>query len=302
MNSSRRVLLLGAGGFVGPWIARALRDQGFAVTGLTRRSVPAEPRVHFVTCDITVPGAVRNWVEKADAVIFNAAYIPKNYADPSEAQACLRTNALAVLDVLAAKPPAFVYISTGQGYLPVAGLARESDAIFPAARATYYLGSKLLGELYTEHYRLQHQIPAAILRLGALYGPSLQTGMIATFMRELAGGNSVLLQDGGRFSSDLTYVEDIGAAVTETLESGAAGIFNIGSGRATSALKAARVVAQVIGAADALITVAPARAGLPSGFAALDITRAREKLGFVPTSLEQGLAATWANRREDERG
>lgn len=288
-------MLIGAGGFVGPWIARALTRHGFSVIALTRRPVPQEQGVRAIIGDITVPGTVAEWIASADAVVFNAGYLPKNYADPAEADACVRTNALAVLNVLASKPRTFVYISTAQGYAPLERAATESDAIFPAARATYYLGSKLLGELYVEQYRLAHKLPATTLRLGALYGPNLKTGMIANFVRQAGSRAPIVLQDGGRFSSDLTYVADVGEAVAQAVLREASGIFNIGSGCRTSAIAAAGLVVRLLEADPASITVAPAGPGPAPGFNALDITRARRELGLMPTSVDFGLAATVKN-------
>lgn len=288
-------MLIGAGGFVGPWIAQALTRHSFGVVALSRRPVPERLGVCAITGDITVPGTVADWIAGADAVVFNAAYLPKDYADPLEADACLRTNALAVLNVLASRPRAFVYISTAQGYAPLERAATELDAIFPTAHATYYLGSKLLGELYTEHYRLAYKLPVTTLRLGALYGPNLKTGMIANFIRQANSGAAIVLQDGGRFSSDLTYVADVGEAVAQTVLRKVSGIFNVGSGRRTSAIEAAGLVVRLIEADPASITVNPAGLGPAPGFNALDISRACRELKMVPTPVNEGLASTIKN-------
>ncbi len=291
MGRPPKVLLIGCGGFVGPWIGRALLSHDFEVTGLARR-VPVIAAFRTAQADVTSPGAVDEWVKWADAVVFNAGYLPKNYADAGEAEACVRTNALAVLAVLAARPARFIYISTGQGYSPTSAPASETDPLFPSARASYYLGSKLLGDLYTEHYRIAHGVATAVLRVGALYGANLQSGMVATFIRQARAGQSIRLQDGGRFSSDLTWVGDVGEAVARALKREVVGLFNIGSGRATSAREAAHILVQALSGDSSLIQVEPERERPSPVFPALNIERARRELGFEPTPVEQGLSET----------
>jgi nucleoside-diphosphate-sugar epimerase len=296
MGPRPKVLLIGCGGFVGPWIGRALLRHEFEVMGLARR-VPASAGFCTAQVDVTAPGALDEWVKRADAVVFNAGYLPKNYADIAEAEACLRTNALAVLAVLATRPARFVYISTGQGYCPTSTPARETDPLFPSARASYYLGSKLLGDLYTEHHRVVHGLATTVLRLGALYGANMRSGMVATFIRQSRAGQSIRLQDGGGFSSDLTWVGDVGEAVAQAVKREVVGVFNIGSGRATSAFEAAHIIVQTLSGDSSLIEVEPRREKSLLGFPALNVDRARRELGFAPTPVDQGLsetARTWS--------
>lgn len=298
MTSRGRVLLVGAGGFVGPWLARGLCEAGWSVTGLSRRSIGAalpESVYRSVHADITDIASCRGWMDEADAIVFNAAYIPKNYAAVDEAETCLRVNALAplaVLQALAERPRPFLYISGAQGYAERDVPARESEALFPAHHATYYLGSKLLGDLYTEHHRLMHGIPAAVLRLGALYGPGLRTGMVASLIAQARRGGPVALQNGGKFASDLTYVGDAAQALTAALARGATGIFNIGTGRRTSALDAARLVIGSLGSDPNILSIEPPVSTAPTGFAALDIAHARAELGFTPTYVSEGIRQT----------
>ena len=298
MISGGRVLLVGAGGFVGPWLARGLCAAGWRVTGLSRQSTGAtlpEPDYRTVHADITDIASCRGWMDEADVIVFNAAYIPRNYAAIDEAEICLRVNALAplaVLNALTERPRPFLYISTAQGYAERDEPARESEALFPARHAAYYLGSKLLGDLYTEHHRLMHGIPAAVLRLGALYGPGLRTGMVASLIGQARRGGPVVLQNGGKFASDLTYVGDAAQAATAALARGATGIFNIGTGRRTSALDAARLVIDSLGSDPNILRIEPLVGAAPTGFAALDIVHARAELGFTPTLVSEGIRQT----------
>ncbi len=293
----QKLLLVGAGGFVGPWLARAALAAGWAVTGLSRRATDIYgPGYIAVAADATDVVACRPYVEAADAVIYNAAYIPANYSDATEAADCLSVNAqapLAMLGLLAARPRPFVYISGAQGYVAAGRPASEGDPVFPSGHAPYYLSSKLLGDIFTEHYRLVHGVPTAVLRFGSLYGPGLKRGMVAHFVEQARTGRRITLQNGGRHQADLTFVGDAGFAVTAVLERRAEGIFNIGSGCATSTLEAAQLVATAAGRSYDILEIEPiGKTTENSGFAALNIARAKRELGYEPTTPAAGLDRT----------
>jgi UDP-glucose 4-epimerase len=229
-------------------------------------------------------------------VVYNAAYIPTNYGDPKEAELCLRVNALAplaILSLLATRPRPFLYLSGAQGYQPEGRLATESDRFFPSGHATYYLASKFLGDIYTEHYRGAHNLPTTTLRIGSVYGPGQQRGMITHFVEQARSGKRICLKNGGLHQADLTFVPDVGAAVVAVLQSKAVGIFNIGAGCATTALDAARLVLSSAGQSDNLLEIEPVTAPASTyGFAALDIAKAKVEIGYVPTPPSVGIQRT----------
>jgi UDP-glucose 4-epimerase len=298
MSAARsHLLLVGAGGFVGPWLARAALGAGWSVTGLSRRATANYgPGYTHIAVDATDSAACRPWLAEADAAIYNAAYIPTDFASPAEAEACWRHNAqapLALLQQLVGRSCPFVYISSAQGYIASGRPALECDPVFPSAHAPYYLSSKLLGDIHTEHFRLKHGVPTAVLRLGSLYGPGLHRGMISHFVGQALAGRPITLTDGGRHQADLTFVGDAGSAAIAVLERRAKGIFNIGSGCATSARTAAQLVLAAAGRLDDLMGRELCdKLDEASGFAALNITRARSELGYAPTSSADGLART----------
>lgn len=292
---SRNLLLIGAGGAVGPWLARAVLDSGWTVIGISRR-----PTADYGTGYRHLLADARNLstyaaaLESCDAIIYNAAYIPENFSDPREAGLCLRVNAetpLAILDMLAGQPRPFVYISSAQGYQSMDQPVNEDAAVFPSGHAAYYLASKLLGDLYAEHHRLMHHVPSAVLRLGSIYGPSMRRGMIAHFIEQAAAAHPIVLKNGGRHRADLTYLGDVGAAAVAVLQREAQGIFNIGSGCTTSALDAALQICAASDRSDALLQVEAPQEPV-TGFAALDVSRACREIGFVPTLPSVGLPLT----------
>lgn len=299
MNAKRKLLIVGAGGFVGPWLARAATAAGWSVSGLTRREAATTdlPDYRPLVAD-AADARCRDWVDEADAVVFNLAYIPANASSAAEAAACLQANSLLLLtylDWICARPRPLVYISGGQGYHTDRELASEKDPLFPSGPAVFYLGSKLLGDLYAEHYREVRDLPVTILRAGSLYGPGQKRGMVARFVTQARSNEKIVLQDGGRHKADLTFVADVGQTMVAALDRCALGIFNVGSGKATSALDAGTLILDALGKSTEMLEVKPGTSTvLPKGFAALDVTRARVELGFVPTAPEAGLRRTVA--------
>lgn len=291
------VLLVGAGGFIGPSVREALLAGGWDVVGISRTGgTTSSTRYTAVAADGTATDVCGMWIDAADAVVYNAAYIPVAHSVPAEAELCLRVNALAplaYLERMASRPRPFVYVSGGQGYCVEGRLAREDDLFLPTGHASFYLSSKLLGEIYTEHYRTVHGLPSAVLRVGSVYGPGQIRGMIAQFVRRALAGDIIVMQDGGEFRSDLTFVGDVGKAVVAVLNRHATGVYNIGSGQSTTALAAAKLVMAAAGGDDTRLRVEPRTAPIKNmGFCALDVTRARTELHYCPMSVNDGIPRT----------
>jgi len=208
----------------------------------------------------------------------------------------LRVNSLGTLALLRASIAVgvqhFVLFSSGNVYRAGHDAARESDPAFPSARAPYYLVSKLCAEVYADHFGQQHPLAVAIARLSSVYGPGMgAVGMVPGFAARLRSGERLSVQNGGQYRCDLVHVDDVVAAAQRLIATGLCGTFNIGSGRATTSLEVARLLADLLHRDDALIHVEPATGGAAaSGFAALDIARARGELDYSPRPLRDGLA------------
>ena len=134
-----------------------------------------------------------------------------------------------------------------------------------------------------------------VLRFGNVYGPrqlaKLEGGVVAIFMDRLRVGESVRIFGDGEQERDFVYVGDVvDAILASTGRDG--GVFNVGTGQATSVNTLFETVRRVAGS-DAEAEYADARAGdlLRS---VLDISRTERELGWRPqTTLEEGLRLTW---------
>jgi UDP-glucose 4-epimerase len=167
---------------------------------------------------------------------------------------------------------AVVFVSTG-GAIYGEGADRElpfgEDS--PLVPEAPYGQSKLAGEGYVGFYRRMHGLAAISLRLGNVYGPRQdplgEAGVIAIFCGRLRDGSRPTVFGDGHQTRDFIYVDDVVAAMlcaSERLRSGTEGIadvYNVGTGRETTVLELAEMLASIGGRDDFEPEMAPPRAG-----------------------------------------
>lgn len=285
-----KIAVTGASGFIGKHIVRLLAERGHTPVALVRSpGAEAETRAFDLLDASTFAPAVSG----AEAVIHCAAYLPKNYADPDEARRCMDANALATLELLRTAASSgvrrFVYFSSNV-YRQSASAVTEESPTYPVSHAPYYMMSKLTGEVWAEHFGRTSAMATVSLRVASVYGPGLGRGMIPTFVGKLLANERITLKDGGRFRSDLVDVADIAMLAALGAERDVRGIFNAGSGSTSSALEIVTALREILGVKSDIVDVEPANEGnAPLGFPALDITKARESLGYAPTPIDVSL-------------
>lgn len=142
-----------------------------------------------------------------------------------------------------------------------------------------------------------YDLPTVALRYFNVYGPrqalsNPYTGIAAIFGGRLLNGQPPLIFEDGRQTRDFTHVSDIVQANLKALESDRADFqsINVGTGRSTSVLQMAHLLADGLGVNVEPEVVGKFRTG-DIRHCVADISRARDLLGYEPTvSLEQGIA------------
>ena len=289
-----RVAVTGAGGQLGALVQRRLSEAGHEVNAFST-SLPLSATGQVVRWSADEP-----WQHTADSlrgthvVVHAAAHIPRVLDDPSEALRCVEVNAIGTLNLLRAGASAgverFVYVSSANVLSP-RGDRVDEDAPVGGEHAPYYLGSKVLGEVYVRGAMVRG-LSAVIVRPSTIYGPGLERGVLWSFATRLRARQPIRVADGGRFRSDFVWRDDVASVVSACAMDRRNGALNVGSGHATSILEVAQMLCEVMHADPSLITVDPPPPSAdmrPSGFAAVDITRAQEWFAYAPTPLRQGL-------------
>ncbi|MBY0430655.1 MAG: NAD-dependent epimerase/dehydratase family protein [Rhodospirillales bacterium] len=215
----QRVVILGAGGFVGGAILARLRAEGIA----------AEPVSH-AALDLTAEDAataLRGLLRAGDSLAFVSARAP------ARTPALLTLNVRMAETVCAAVAGAgldhLLYISSDAVYADDAALVSER---IPAAPGSPHGVMHLARELMLK----SAGVPMAILRPSLLYGsrdPHNGYGP-NRFLRQAGAGQSITLFGEGEEQRDHVAVEDLAELALRALKHGSVGVLNVATGRSAS--------------------------------------------------------------------
>jgi len=286
-EAAPRVGMTGASGFLGKAVARALPAHGLEFLSLGANA-DRPWRAEWP------PDRMEPAVSGLEVLIHAAAHVPRDMRNPAEAEACLRVNALGTLALAQAARAAgvrrFVFVSTAN-FIERRQASIEDDALpgrHPLA-APYYLTSKLIAETYVMA-TAGKDMEAQIIRPSAIYGPGMSAGIVSVMLNRLRDGEPVVLHDGGRHAADYVFVDDVADLIATAASSSLVGHLNAGSGVASDLHDVAKAARAIFPDSPSTVTVEAAQPGRPpSGFSALDLTRARAAFDYRPRSLVQGM-------------
>ena len=294
----KRVLLTGATGFIGKRILRLLVERAEEVVAIVhRRSIASTLKatnVKVVSANLQNAEELRRILEGCHAVCNAAGFIPSDYESWEDLDRCVESNAVSVarLAQLASKVHAlrFVHLSTAALYGFATRPLLEDSPIYPAGRATCYLGTKLLGELLIEDMRRRGDLNAFTLRIASCYGPEMsERSVLKAFVGQAQARLPIRVKGSGTATSDFVYVDDVAEAVLLALQGGEPGIYNIGSGKTHTIRQLAEHVHRTYSDHRLSVIVEKPKEESHPGFAPLNIAKARKAWGFSPRTLRVGL-------------
>lgn len=292
------VLVTGISGFIGRHVAARLATAGYDVVGLTH-SAALPPQIaslcsRVISGDLADPLVLERALDGVAGICHLAAYLPSDYADPAEAAACLTVNALGTLELARAALRGgvrrMVYASASNAYLPAAEPVTEAHPVWPTGHAPWYLTSKVAAEYYLEHLRHAQALSPVTLRIASCYGPGMTArSVVAGFVACAQRGEPLEVFHGGRSQADFVHVLDVADCFVTALSAGEAGIYNVGSGCATTLLDLAQAAKSVFGSSSP-VRIRPAEGPPPTRFPAVSVAKAAAAWGYAPMSLQSGLA------------
>jgi UDP-glucose 4-epimerase len=300
-----RAIVTGGAGFIGSHVVEALVARGDEVLVLDDLSSGRRENVssaaELVAGDIRDDAVVREVFarHRPEACLHFAAQADVRVSVARPDFDC-EVNVLGTVRLLEAAREhgaPIVFASTGGALY---GECREpAPETAPRDPLAPYGASKLAAEEYLATYNRLHDTAHTSLRLGNVYGPRQdphgEAGVVAIFLGKLANGEAPHVFGDGAQERDYVFVADIVAATLAALER-PAGVFNVGTGTATSVLDLLDTCRRVSGVeADPVFD--PPRTGELQR-SVLDPSLAERELGFrAQTPLEDGIATTWESIR-----
>jgi dTDP-glucose 4,6-dehydratase len=306
--NDKRVLVTGAGGFIGSHLAERLVALGARTRALVHYNAnnawgwlddsPVKDQVEVVAGDVCDRDSVVQAVKGVDVVFHLAALIaiPYSYRAPAS---YVRTNVEGTLNVLQAARDLnvgrVVHTSTSEVY----GTARyvPIDEQHPLQGQSPYSASKIGADKLAEAFHLSFSLPVVTVRPFNTYGPRQSArAVIPTIITQALTQPAVKL---GSLhpTRDLNFVADTVAGFVRAAEAPRAvgETINLGSGLEISVGELAEAIVQMTGSKARPVSeaarVRPANSEVDRLLA--DNRKARELLGWEPAyDLKAGLAET----------
>jgi NAD dependent epimerase/dehydratase len=315
--SGKKVLVTGAGGFIGSHLTERLVELGARTRALVHyngagswgwlEGSPRRQELEVVLGDVRDPESVRKAMADVDVVFHLAALIaiPYSYDAPGS---YVRTNVEGTLNVLLAArqlgTSRVVHTSTSEVY----GTAQyvPIDEKHPLQGQSPYSASKIGADMMAESFHRSFGVPVATVRPFNTFGPRQSArAVIPTVITQALTRREVKLGSLTPYR-DFNFVADTVEGFLRCAESDAAlgRVINIGSGREVTIGDMVEIVAKLIGS-DVVVVAETSRVRPPKSEVerlCADNRAAAELVGWRPqTTLEAGLASTigWLRQNLD---
>jgi len=304
-----RALVTGAAGFIGSNLVPELLKLGHSVLVLDdfsnsrRENLPDSPAITIREGDVTVYENVVDAVRQADVVFHMAAQVG-NVLSMERPQTDLITNVVGTINLLQAcheENLKQIVLSSSSAifgetqYIPV-------DEAHPKDPMSPYGLSKYAAERYCLILGAEYRLRVACLRYFNVYG-ALQHfnpygNVLPIFAEKVIADEPFTIYGDGEQTRDFIDVRDIVQANILAMQHEANGVYNIGTGVATTVNQLANIV---IDASNKAVEIkyAPPRAGEVRDSVAT-IAKATKELSFQPSvTIDQGVRnyIAWFNSK-----
>jgi NAD dependent epimerase/dehydratase len=259
----RRVVVTGAGGFIGSHLVERLAHDGASVRALVHYSSRADAgnlrflspdllaRVEIIRGDVRDPHFMLDACDGMDVVFHLAALIaiPYSYQAPGE---YVDVNVAGTLNVLEAarrrKVARVVQTSTSETY----GTAQYQpiDEKHPLVAQSPYAASKVGADKLAESYHCSFRLPVVTVRPFNTFGPRQSArAIVPTILAQLLSGRPELRLGALAPRRDLTFVADTveGMLALAACDAAVGRTVNLGTGEALSIGDLARKCMRLVG-------------------------------------------------------
>ncbi len=311
MAQGKRVLVTGGAGFIGSHLCRRLLARGDEVVCVDnfytgRKSnvldLLGNPLFELLRHDITFPLYAE--VDQIYNLACPASPIYYQF-DPVQTTKTSVHGAINMLGLAKRLKVPILQASTSEVYGdPEVHPQHESywgrvNPIGP--RSCYDEGKRCAETLFFDYYR-QHRLAIRVIRIFNTYGPNMQPDdgrVVSNFIVQALRGEDLTIYGDGTQTRSFCYVDDLVEAMIRMMDNAEndPGPVNLGNPVESTILQIAETIRRLTGSSSRIVfrplPVDDPRQRQP------DITRARELLGWEPTTgLEDGLGKTIAYFRK----
>lgn len=256
-----KILVTGAGGFIGSHLVEKCIEEGFEVKAFVRYNSKnnwgwleesrVKNEIKVITGDIRDYDSVYNAAEGCDSVFHLAALIgiPYSYVSPL---AYIRTNIEGTYNILQAAKERninnIIVTSTSETYGTAQRVPINED--HPLVGQSPYSASKIAADQIALSYHKSFGLPVKIARPFNTYGPRQSArAVIPTIITQLLNGKTELDLGNTKPTRDLTYVKDTANGFIEIFKSDVliGSVTNIGMNEEISVEELANSIAGLLG-------------------------------------------------------